>query len=367
MPRLYAVLMPRRPKTTTQKPTPRLGTVVKAGIIAALLSVARVRAPRHRHDSGVYNTASVQNLQKLHFKNPHRNGAILAGLSHVRPNSPRYQGYGTKNLAQRYAQGQGWHLYKPFLNRSKELARELANGAVPVETPYGPNTARHAETQSLARTNRLATRTTTDLSSELAAIYHKIALCKSTQVFADDGNVNVDNYFFGHGWTNFLIDAERVAKAGRVHGTFKGDAYSQMNPYEPQCGMIYKNKATLQELANHVRKVGRNRTRLAMSEAVMDLNEKDILGLLVDIKSPVLVGNTKDRRPTQEIAWNMIRVEIGKANGVARKFGKKNPLRNIYIIDPATNKLLLIRDKAHFFAKYQSLHEHLHHEYLKKK
>jgi hypothetical protein len=354
MPHLYAVLMPRRPKTTTtQKPTPRLGTVVKAGIIAALLSAARVTAPRAANASmshRQFNSASVNDLQKLHLKNPHRNGAILAGLSHVRPNT-RHQAYSTKTLALQYKQGMGKHLYGPFLNRSKVLARQLANGAGRVETPYSPNTARHAETESLARANRLATRTTTDLSSELAAIYHKIALCKSTQVFADDGNVYTGNYFFGSGWTNFLIDAERVAKAGRVHGTFKGDAYSQMNPYVEQCGMTHKNGATLQELANHVRKVGKNRTHIAMTEAVMDLNEKDILGLLVDIDTLITYMSPP---LADERAWNAIRVVIGKANGVARKFGKKNPLRNIYILDPATNKLLLIRDKAHFLAKFKA-------------
>jgi hypothetical protein len=356
MPHLYAVLMPRRSKTTTtQKPTPRLGTVVKAGIIAALLSAARVATPRanatnasHRRTGFVFDSASVNDLQKLHLKNPHRNGAILAGLSHVRPNT-RHQTYIMKNLAHQYKRGKGKHLYRPFLNRSKVLARQLANGAGRVETPYSPNTARHAETEFLARANRLATRTTADLSSELAAIYHKIALCKSTQVFADDGEVHAGNYFFGQGWTNFLIDAERVARAGRLHGTFKGDAHSQMNPYVEQCGMKHKNGATLQELANHVRKVGKERTHLAMTEAVMDLNENDILGLLVDIDALVTRSKGGDER-----AWNVIRVVIGRTNGVARKFGKKNPLRNIYILDPATNKLLLIRDKAHFFAKFKA-------------
>ena len=343
MPVLYAVLVP--PRSGSPRPPPKARSppkpkstarrIVKAGLIASLLAAAGATAvfPRQIRNgtfSAVYGPRSIHdarlsNIQKLALGHP------LRGLRTYAP---------PKNHSQFHHNGKGG-----YVQRSKTLGRQLAdNGGENFNyTVQSPNAKKHARVEALVKANRLATRTTStsySLSGELASVFNKVALCKSTQVFADDASVVTRNYFFQQGMYNFLIDADRVAKSGRVRGTYAGNAYSQMNPYLPQCGMK-TSKHTWQELANHVRKTGKKNHDLAMSEAVMDLNEKDILGLLVNLDKIT-------QKNSATAAWNEIRVAIGSTNFVARKFKKTNPLRNIYIFSPKTNKLKLIRDKAHF-------------------
>lgn len=340
MPVLYAVLskpsvshahIPPAPKKPNAKKG-RLGTIVKAGIIASLLAAAGARqafGPRSVH------LLNVSNMQKLALGHPRQ------GLRTYFP--PVNHG------------GYPWRY--SYANKSRSVGEQLAGYDTPLpsnRTIKSPNAKTHARLEALVKANRLAMRTTTGSSSiagELASIFNKVALCKSTQVFADDGHVITGQYFY-LGRYNFLIDADRVAKSGRLRGTSVGNGASLGSPYLPQCGMKTSSH-TWQELANHVRKNGKKYLGTTITEAVMDLNEKDILGLLVDLDRIQLKwpNSTGD-------AWDDIRMAIGKANRVARKYNKTNPLRNIYIFSPKTNKLTLIRDKAHFTdnLNYYKLH-----------
>lgn len=225
------------------------------------------------------------------------------------------------------------------------------------------NAEAHARLTSLVRSNRLAVRSTYAVAGELASIYNKIALCKSTQVFADaDERTDTDHFFFDRKYFNILIDADRVAKNGRLRGTYKGDAYAMINPVNAKCTMR-TSPHTWQELANFVKVAARSKpTQEATTEAVMDLHEKDIVGLLINVKQmkyfsdwPPVHGQEILYRSSlsASAAWQQVQTEIGKCAGVARKFKKANPMRNVYFFSPKTNKLKLIRDKKHFMEVFE--------------